>query len=911
MGPTRDQHEAALAKAQAAGNDNAVAEIQAAIDKIDSKAMVESQRRRISEMSTLDWLRETAKNASTQDVAFGQAVIDKNAEVTAGSFAPGQMPPTKDFMTYFQENQDAAQEFLREQGIYEPNKYSRAELKMADPLGGWGTPIVEAFASPVATMGLLAKARKPIQAGVEVIETGVSALTGEAGAQVAEQISPDSAIAPIIGGAVGGGLGGPAVTSPAKAVVSVTSTKAGDMLKHYFSADGAAKLEEGISSKYTKNLLQNVSTEIGEANIREIISDFEKIRPIIGDEGLPTFVALAESPTLQAEFIRLTRANPTARNKLQTEVNTLLNKIEENGDTLFGKRDVTFGVGQVNPEVRTKLTAAERGEQAINERLYQLADIPRTPGDTLGLQIRGLVTAKEKAVRTTMSADYQKLTDEARKAGVYLPAQGTQAIYDFVVQNNLRDIFGKTTQVDKDIMGILSPKVTKAEPSKIAIPPGARTAPPAEAPKTTRAFAPMSFDKLDSLKRAINAQIRDTNDTTELRKLNQLKTVLNEQRKMLPDEWNQRLIDLDTEFYSRVGVPFDNRTMRDLDSRAYAERVSPILLGNASAAKQFVETLGEEAAMPVLKTTILSKLQFDVVDDGKLNPYKLKNFVRKNQDVINVVPGLRADLDKLVADNGLELARFKAATDQVERAKKDLASAEALSADVDMGISFKALATGLNNPENYKRWTDRISLLDPSMQVALNNRMRREVLSKAVESPGGSLAFLSDPNKKPVMTRLFGEDYIKQLEGTARLADMLANVVPEKVRFNPDKDINDPVERAVNIPSKQLTSVLRDRIASDFQKVVILLSKANEGRVRDAKDRKMLEVMLDPDAVAQLSRLVDDKGRPKFGLDETVARGVNILAQRIVQLGYTGASRAAGREETEQQQQELRQQLYQ
>ena len=909
MEPTREQHVNALAKAKADGNDSAVAEIEAAISRIDNEAMVESQRRRIDEMSTVDWLRETWKNASTQDVAFGKAVLDKNAEVQAGSFAPGNMPPRQDFMDYFQENNEAAQQFLRDKGVFDPNEYTRAELKMADPLGGWGTPIVEALGTPLGIPSMLTKALKPAKLAVDVAETAASGVTGEMGSQIAEQQFPESTIAPILGGAAGGGLGGPAVTSPARAAVSITATKAGDLMKR-FTTEGAKEFEEGLASKETMNFLRNVSTEIGEANIRNIIDNFEKIRPIIGDEGLPTFVAMAESPTLQAEFIRLTRANPTARNQLQTEVNLILNKIEENSNTLFGKRDVTLGTGQVNPQVREAVTAAERAEQAIEARLFNLADIPRTPGDELGLKIRGLITAKEKAVRVAMGTDYQKLSGEARKAGVYLPAKGTAAIYDFVVQNNVRDIFGKTTQADRDIMSILTPKVTKSEPSKIVIPPGARTAPETKAPTTTRAFKPMSFDQIDSLKRAINAQIRDTNDPAQLAKLNQLKVVFNEQRKLLPEDWNQRLKDLDTQFYERVGVPYDNRTMRDLDSRAYAEKVSPILLNNASAAKQFVETLGPEEAMPILKTTILSKLQYDVVDLGKVNQAKLNNFVKKNRDTIDVVPGLREELDQLVANNGTELALFKAATDQVKDTQKRLDAAKALAADVDMGTYFGQLSKGLDNPKNLQAWEDHVSKLDPTMQTLMNDRMRREVLAQAVGS-NGSLTFLLDPNKKTVMTRLFGKDYVKQLEGTARLADMIAKVEPEKIRFNPEKNINDPVERATNVPGKQFLSVVRDRIASNFQKAAILLSKANEGRVRDARDRKMLEVMLDPDAVSQLSKLVDDKGRPKFGLAETVERGANILAQRIVLLGYTGSSRAAGREETEEQVQELRQRLYQ
>jgi len=891
---TKEQITAAIQRAQADGNADAVDELTAVAADIDREAMVQSQQRRMDEMSTWDFVRETAKNATTQGLAFssalGHQVIPESLGIT---------PSGKGFFEVFEDNQATAQQFLQDMGIFEPNKYSSAELRRADPSGGFISSVIESTADPMGYLGTKLTKAAPLVA--KTTENVISGLFSEFGSQVGEQIDPE------YGGVVGGLAGGvvtPTITAPVR---TVAAEKAGDLLSR-FTAKGAKEFEEGIANKDAVNLLRNISSEIGENNIQGIIDNYNKVRPIIGDEGLPTFVALSQSENMAADFVRLVRSNPTARAKLEAETNRLLNKIEENADTLFGSRDISFTGQQVNPDVQKAVTAAERAEQAITQRLNTLGEgLPRVQGDELGLKVQGLITTKAEAVRAAMSKEYEALANEARKAGVYLPAQGTQALYDFVQQNNLRDIFGKTTQVDRDIMSILSPKVTKAEPSKIAIPPGARTA-PTEAPKPTRAFSPMSFDKLDSLKRAINKQLRETKDPTAVAKLNQLKTVLNEQRKLLPDQWNQRLTDLDTQFYERVGVPFNNKAMQDIESREYAEKVAPILINNVTAAKTFIETIGEDS-LPILKTTILSKLSDAAIKDGVINTNVLNNNIRRYQDVIALVPGLRNDLNDLSANNAEALRQFKAAQNQVARTNADMEAAKLLAADTDLGLTFSSLARGLDDPSKLKAWNDKISLLDTQSQALLTNRLRREVLAQATQAPSGTLAFIKDPNKSVAMSRLFGPDYVKQLEAVAQLNDMVVKMDPNKVRFNPDAEENNTLKKLTGVSDKQAFSVLRDRISGPLQKIAILFSKSNETRVQNARDRKMLELMLDPDVVGQMSRLVDDSGRLKFGAGETMARAFSIMGEHVVGLTVATGGRSAAREETKEQEAELRMQL--
>lgn len=902
---TAQQVDDAIARAKADNNEDAVAELQAIRADIDRDALIRSQKKRMDEMSTTDWLKETAKTASTQGLAFlsagGQMLIDKTAP------ARGQTPSGKGFFEVYEENQATAQQLLRDIGLYDKNKYSEAELRAGDPSGGLGTAAVGAMSDFTSYMGMPVS-KQLVKTGANILgrsaESGVGGMLSDVGGRTGEALDPNNEYGgSFIGSFLGGSLA-PATTIPTRtAVQSVASNLYDRVVK---SAD---QFDAEIANKDAMSLLKNISGELGEGNIDKLISDFNKVRGIIGDEGLPTFVALGESEALRADFIRLVKRNPEARAKLDAEIQRLVTKIEDNADTLFGSRAVSvIKNAPIDPEVAKAASAAERAQAAIDARLFSLGEgLPRVEGDNLGLQVQGLVVAKSKAVRTAMTAEYDELADAGRKAGVLLPSSSTQALYDFVTENNLRDIFGRTSSVDKKIMSYLAPKTTTAEPSPIIIPRG-RTAPEPSQPKTTREFKPMTYDNVISLKNEVNRLLLEAKDPKTRMQLNQLKQVLREQRKNLPGEWDQRLSDLDKSYYERIGVPLNNKAMEDITSREYAEKVAPILLNNVTAAKTFMETIGPEA-VPVLKATILSKLHDASVKGGKINEASFRNNLARYQDVIRLVPGLRGELDDLAMNNAQGLRDFKAAQDQVARTAADLESAKLLSADPNLGLVFSDVARNLDNPTKFVEWQKEVGRLDAKTQKLLNDRLRREVIAQATQSPKGTVGFLSDPNKIPVMSKLFNTSYVKDLEAVATLSDMVRRMDPNKIKFSPDADENNWLKKNFGVTDKQAFSVLRDRIASVVQKAAILFSKSNETRVQNAKDRKMLELMLDPDAVKQLANLVDERGNFKSGAMEGLARMQGALSERILGLSLNSQSRETSRQASQDEMEAYRQQF--
>lgn len=257
---TAQQVDDAIARAKADNNEDAVAELQAIRADIDRDVMLQSQKKRMDEMSTTDWLRETAKTASTQGLAFlsagGQMLIDTTAP------ARGQTPSGKGFFEVYEENQATAQQLLRDIGLYDENKYSEAELRAGDPSGGLGTAAVGAMSDFTSYLGMPVN-KQLVKTGANLlgrsVESGVGGALSDVGGRTGEALDPNNEYGGSFIGSLLGGAITPATTIPTRtAVQSIASNLYDRVVK---SAD---QFDAEIANKDALALLKNISGELGE-----------------------------------------------------------------------------------------------------------------------------------------------------------------------------------------------------------------------------------------------------------------------------------------------------------------------------------------------------------------------------------------------------------------------------------------------------------------------------------------------------------------------------------------------------------------------------------------------------------------------------------------------------------------------
>lgn len=911
MEATRDELLQAIKLADDAGDIAAVEEIAGMLDAmaanevpaIDPNVMVDSAQRRQEQLTPGKFMKEAAKTGATESIAGLAALAQAGYDKVTG---------TSDFLPalgqHFVENQNAAQQFLIDAGIFDPAQFSPAEMRQADPTGGYLYTGAKALVDPLALASPLLKAPGAVAKGGSIagavapvatraIESSMAGIGGELGGQVGEQFAgPEGALV----GALAGGSVMPSVTAPVRSAIGEGVAKGVSKGREIVGASKSEAKAASYSSKAANNLLKDIAAEAGgPEDIDRIIKNYEAISGIVGKKDFPLIVAMADNITLRTKFNEIARGakGPALRAQMKAEMDKLSTAIQEKSDILFGSRDISFVNMEANIDLKKAADEAAKKAASIEQRIYTISDpLKQASKENVGDAVKKLIDAKSDAVRSSLRPEYQKVINEATEAGAKMPAEGTQAIYDFVVQNKMRDIFGRTTEVDNKVMSILAPKkVTETtKPSPLMIGQTAKTT-------TVSKFNDMSFENVDSLKRLINQLQRENASNSDvMRKLTQFEKVVDNQRELIPGDFNERLRQVDLAFYEQMGIPFDNKAIKQLGAKDYVEKVAPLLLNKPSSAKQFLETVGPDA-VPVLKTTILSKLYDSAVNpDGSIKQSALENAIKNNAEFIDLIPGLGDELTDMVARNSDDLIAHKAAIDQVNRAQKDLDAAEILARDPQMEFTFNDVARSLDDPAKLAKFNSNVSKLDKASQNLLNERLQREVVAQALKRPD-SLEYLTDPNNTAVLTRIMGTKYVEDLKAFAQLSDMMKKVDLNNVTPFPGQNSLDPAMRKLGVPTAGITSVLRDRIMSGTQKVVVLAAKANVSRIKNAEDIALMEAFLDPDGLSKLAKISREAStKTDIGVNGVVQRMMNVVKGRLPQYSVSATARELSRQNEEQ-----------
>jgi hypothetical protein len=676
------------------------------------------------------------------------------------------------------------------------------------------------LAAPATLAGLATRAGGNLLTGM-FAETG-----GELGAQTQKAITGDE-------GQVGrllGSLAGGATAIPRAGQTSAVSQGVGGTLK--MARDARAKPEEfvdAMASGGAKKFLETVAREEGIEDLPAYLRDINKSSSKITGKDVPLLVSMPDNPAVKAMVTELVQSNPDFRAKATKTIEDVRGKVEGRADTLFGQR------GQALPEggsVKVRPEAIEKRLASIDEKLAKNLDplYPRTTREDIGSSIERLVEQKKSAVKAEIAPLYKTLEDEARTSSVAVSPQATQQLFDFIQENNYRDIFGRGTPLDK--------KITKVVGDGQGL----------------------SFDDLNSLKKEINRlQSQSSFGQDTHRKLGQLEDVVNEVRKELPGDFNQRLLDLDRQYYEKMGVPFGATGVKDIDSKKYAELVAPTITNKGSALKQYLNAVGPEG-IPVARDAVLSEIWHSgIVKDGQLNQAALSQYLKKKQDVISQIPGL-----------GKELLDVKSA-DRLLKDRKVTLDLQATEAQKELANTFFAKLGGtppnwrqlasdvMNNRQAFNKILGTkgdLTKVAPEVRGAVVNSLRREILDIAGNSSGGSVAYLTDPNNAFVIQSVFGKGYKEKALEVAKLLDKVDKADVSKIGIKIKEGSLDPIGSIVEgADAPYLLSQFRDRISSVPQKLARIYSRVKGADIKKKRNEQIMSLLLDPNSTEMLARV--------------------------------------------------------
>jgi hypothetical protein len=684
--------------------------------------------------------------------------------------------------------------------------------------------------------------------------SGTAEVTGELGAQTEQAITgKDTGVGRIIGA-----FGAVPSTAATQAIVAKGVIAPSKSIYQKYSGIGkdSVEMEKSLSAGAAKRLLERAAKEQGIEDIDAFVNDFNAIGQKINKQNVPLFVALADNPVIRSQFIANMKTDPDFRALVNKQLESLSLDIDKNADKLFGAR-----FSPIPADSGVKIGNVKKRISDLDNRIEDLAFrvSPTTSQEELGSAIGNLVEAKKKLVMSEISPKYDALKLEAKQANIRLSPEASKGIATFIKENRVRDIFGKGTPLDQKIMAVTG----KGEG--------------------------LSFDDIDSLKRNINSLQRQNLSTEQARKINQLEEVVNEARKNLPEGYNQRLIDIDREYYEKLGVPFNVANINDIDAKKYAEQIAPVIIKNGSGLKQFIKAVGEDG-YPVATNAVIADVYKYAVKDGKLNLRALAKYSKDKAEVINQIPGLKEELQSVALDqNKLFLA--KANLDEAYKVQEKKLAQTFLNQQ-EGNLDFTAIANRATTDRQYlsKIMDSDLKNVSPETRKAVVNNIRRELVDKAYNS-GEGLAFFTNPRNQFLVDKVFGKGYANQVKQVAKVSDNIAKLDVQNISDVISKDEIDALgsyARELGLPGLDLpyvTSTIRDRISSTTQKTVRLLSRVNTARVNQATRAQIQELLIDPDGLSKFNKVASTT-KLDFNNPVSLRKITDAFAERVPLYSY-------------------------
>jgi hypothetical protein len=601
-----------------------------------------------------------------------------------------------------------------------------------------------------------ARALIPTSGRALVAEGLTGAAAGVGGELVARQVPAEfGTLAQMGGGALGGAIGGGIVGAvrnlteglmSAPALFSSTKELANQVTEA--AATGRASKQAMTAFAANPALAGNV------ARAQQIAENTGITLPsLAASNGDTTISSYLQSQIARGENVEFTaalkRQYETAEQALSKAKGKAAPSMEE-VDAYVKKKAQEAGQKNLNVLAKAAATTQRRqtGLENINNRITELTDSLRTNEGKvtdIGSRLDNLLDVKERIAKRDMSPKYEQLLKNSEEAGVVFPSELATGLRTYATEEEFKSAF---------------------------------TSFPTLWPKIKRIFANPDTDyslrDLDSLKRETNAALRETQrGTSEYRIISGLKQEVDAAIDKMDPSFAVPYRALDKEYATRIGIPFNEAGVLQVDRAKFVEQTVPVLTQRASSLKQVMDIIGDSPeGLKIVEDAFL----YDIANNrsiintatGQLNTAQLNRYLSKNKDKLDMVPGLKDRLEG-VATRVDELKANHAAILQAEKNAKiekieNLWTKAYGTTDGLRGV----VRRGLDNPQE----------LDALLNVAGKDAVAKEgiksaMLDDVLNAQGDRLQLFN--NSRPAFEKVFGKEHTKYLndvvEASQRLKD--------------------------------------------------------------------------------------------------------------------------------------------
>lgn len=633
-------------------------------------------------------------------------------------------------------------------------------------------------------------------------------------------------------------------------------------------------------------------------DIESVISSAQELESQIPGLIVPPAAALADNPIYRKNTEHLLRTDPSFYATAKGAIDTAKKTVTARKEQLFGKADA-----ETDASIRARLPAGygQKIKQADNQlrdidtKIDNLVDkvAPKTDSVGVGEAIDSLMTKKVDAVRKKLSPQYERLLTQG--SHIHMKPEGVGKVHQAAQLMKFGDNFASHPELLNKIQKEWSPVDAENMPMILG-----SNGTYIKRPKGDITYPEVSVTEVDSLKRALNKAIRSTTDTDKLRMLRHSKKVLDEAiGSYLPASFVREYKGLDAQYYQELGIPMNTEGVKQLDATRFSETAGNYL-SRPEQARDFLDFVGPEG-LPVVRDAILIKMDSaGMKKDGTLDAQNLQKFLRKNQRLIETVPGLYQEIGstaKAAQRLGEDRARLNA--DYTQRSK-ELTDGfyKAMKNKKLQGVVNEIL----NSPAKSEQYFRDIKNFDSETAKMMRQGIRAGILEHGMNAPSTSMGqFLQ--THKGVVDRWFGSAYAKDIRYIAAAGDILSKLDIDKMKFSTDFRDQDALSERTGVSAVQLQSVLRDRIAGWGTKLAILGSKMNTSSVQGKRDAAMQELLMNPEALETIRKSVEDN-RITVEKPEMVAILVNKLNSAVSKGALLATEGAEGEAEVLRQQQQ-------
>jgi hypothetical protein len=538
-----------------------------------------------------------------------------------------------------------------------------------------------------------------------------------------------------------------------------------------------------------------------------------------------------------------------------------------------------------------------------------------TKPSEIGTSIQNLVLAKEKAARAALSPEYNSVLNQASSQGALLSAQDTQNLL-----RTAEDLFqGDPWAKQAPLLKLVREQSSKFKAMR-------RQAAPTEVgtmlPATTAPDLTMGMDitSLDSLKRRVAQDIRETRDPNRQDKLRLLQTNVDEALNKVQNSsgdiqvdlrgekipFGQAIANLDNDYFNKVGIPFRNaEAVKKISSLDYSEKIAPLIATSPTAMTQFLRVAGDEGT-GLAEKAVMSKMYNQALDkNGYIDPAKLQSLLSKTSnnggysDIIDQLPALKQRLDDATIKSQY-LASEKVAIDDAAQETKTRLGQSFLS-DYDTGgvdsiVSKMNSSTGKGYRNKFFVDLKKLSSDEQSnVKLAVKNGLVQKMLSE--KNPMEYLQTNED-----TFTQVFGKKHVNNLMSLADVA-RLANEVDIKklnIRAAAVKETS-AIERATGgVSPQQISGIAVNQISSVFNKAFRIMALIGKGNIDESTREAHRKLFLDENGVDKImntsTKILSKKGEEvdlkSFVKPEDLSDFGQALGMGALRSGYFGGSTA-------------------